>query len=142
VNSESSETGLRGIGSVVVSVALVGAVLLLVALCAAPLALERHGIDGLIACFVAAALCWLSASSALLITVLTAHGPQVVSGLFLAIGIRMGAPLVAGVAATVADTRLAEAGLFGLIVVHYLVALAAETPVAVYLVSSRNRMMQ
>jgi hypothetical protein len=100
--------------------------------------MERYGSLGVIATFVAAALCWLSASCALAITIFTAHGPQAVAGLFLAIAVRMGAPLAAAVAWTVTETKLAEAGLFGLIVIHYLAALAVETTLAVYFISGRR----
>lgn len=142
MNSEPSETDFRDVRSVLAGIVILGAVLLLVAVCAYPFALERYGSGGIVAVFVAAATCWISASCALAITVVTSHGPQAVAGLFLAIAVRMGAPLAAGIAWTIAGSRLAEAGLFGLILIHYFVALVVETTIAVYLVSARSRVTQ
>jgi hypothetical protein len=139
VSSASNEPKPIGYRSVVLGIALLGAVLTIAAAVAAVFAYERHGIDGILACIVGAAVCWLSAAVALVITVQTTGGPQAVPGLFLAIGARTFPPLMLGVASTVIRGRLSEAGLFGLIVIFYLIALVVETCVALKLVSAHSR---
>jgi hypothetical protein len=142
VNSGSSEPDSSGLGSVVAGIALVGCVLLVVATIASSVIWSRHGINGLLACLVAAGVCWISASVALVITAITTGGPQAVAGLFMSIAVRTGVPLGAAALATAVGGPLAEAGLFGLIVIHYLAALAVETCFAASLVSARSRAMR
>lgn len=139
MNSEKSEPDVSGLRSVVAGSALLGGLLLLVAACAAMYSYPRHQTDGLWAVLVAAGVCWVSASTALAITALTTGGPQAVAGMFSAMAVRMGIPIAVGLTLNAAFGRLADAGLFGLIVVHYLVALLVETILAVRIVSARSR---
>jgi hypothetical protein len=97
----------------------------------------RHGVSGLTALGVAAGVCWVAATAALLVTVwLRAH---VVSGMLLAMPLRMGLPLLVGVALDSRGGPLADAGVFGWIVVFYLVVLAVETPLAVACASTTRQ---
>jgi hypothetical protein len=139
VNSEASEPDSSGLRSVVAGIALVGCVLLIVATITSSIIWSRHGANGLLACLVAAGVCWVSASAALLITAITAGGPQAVAGLFMSIAVRTGVPLGAAALATTVGGPLADAGLFGLIVIHYLAALVVETAYAASMVSARAR---
>jgi hypothetical protein len=139
VNSAANEPKNNGYRSVALGIALLGAVLAIAAACIAAFAFERHGMDGVLAAVLAAVVCWISASAALFITVQTTGGPQAVAGLFLSIAIRTFPPLLLGVASTAMHGRLSEAGLFGFIVILYLIALLVETCVAVKLASDRTR---
>lgn len=79
-------------------------------------------------------VCWLSATVSLWITARTSSGRDAVSGLFLSILVRTGVPLLCGfVAETVGP--FSGTDIFGLVLVHYLVGLFAETLIAVKLVS-------
>jgi hypothetical protein len=140
VNSAAREPQTVGYRSVVLGLALLGGVLGVAAACIAALTFERHGFDGILAVVLAAAVCWISAAAALFITVQTTGGPQAVPGLFLSIIVRTFPPLMLGVGSTVLLCRLAAAGLFGFIVILYLIALFVETCVAVKLASDRARM--
>ena len=139
MNSAATEPKGNSHRSVALAIALLGAVLGLAAACIAAFAFERHGSDGVFAAALAAFVCWISAAAALVITVQTSGGPQAVTGLFLSIIVRTFPPLVIGVASTAVHGRLADAGLFGFIVILYLIALFVETCVAVKLVSDRSR---
>lgn len=139
MNSAAGEPKQCGYRSVALGIALVGAVLGVATVVAAVIVYERYGIDGVLACVLAAAVCWVSAATALFVIVQTSGGPQAVAGLMLSIGVRTFPPFMVGVASTVIHSRLADAGLFGLIVVFYLIALVAETGVAMKLISARSR---
>jgi hypothetical protein len=142
VNSAIQEPKRNGYLSMALGIGLLGAVLGIAASIAAVFAFESHGGDGVVATVLAAVVCWISAAAALVITVQTTGGPQAVTGLFLAIGMRTFPPLMVGVAGTIVGGRLADAGLFGLIVIFYLLALVVETCVAVKLVSARPRVLR
>jgi len=119
--------------------ALLGIALLLTSIGASLTVLRDQGTNGFYACMVALAICWLSGSLALAITLVTLGGQQAVSGMFLATAVRTGLPLACGIMLSIVGGPLADAGLFGLIVVHYLVALVTETCVAVKVVSIHNQ---
>lgn len=119
--------------------ALLGFVLLLTAVAASLVVSKSHGASGVCAAFAAFAICWLSGSLALAITLITTDGPQAVSGMFLAMAVRTGLPLALGVTGSIVGGPLAEAGFFGLVLLHYLVGLLTETCLAVRIVSIHNR---
>ncbi|MCH2115615.1 MAG: hypothetical protein MK171_11975 [Pirellulales bacterium] len=119
--------------------ALLGAVLLVTALLASVLVARSHGSMGVFAALCAFAVCWISGTLALAITLHTTGGTQAVSGMFLSIAVRTGLPLAVGVAANLVGGPLTEAGLFGLILIHYLVGLFSETCIAVKLVSTYSQ---
>ena len=87
-----------------------------------------HGTNGLLAATVAAVVCWVSASAALLITaLLPAHPETAVVRLLLSMAVRMGVPFAAGFLLTTSSYMLSSSGLFGLIVAFYLYTLLFET---------------
>ena len=97
-------------------------------------AFVRTGWSGVTAATVAALVCWFAATLALAIVVLF-RGPKYgVSGILGSMLIRMALPLVAGTALSRQGGPLAEAGVFGMIVVFYLFTLAIETWLSVSLV--------
>ena len=97
-----------------------------------------NGQEGLLEAFAFAIIvCWLSATIALVITAITADGPNAVSGLFLAIGARTGIPLVLGFVASNIGP-FSGTDIFGLVLVHYLVGLFVETFVSVKMVSQNS----
>ncbi len=118
---------------------LLGAALLVTALFASVLVIKSHGMMGILAAFCAFAICWISGTLALAITLHTTGGMQAVSGMFLSIAVRTGLPLLMCVSANIFGGPLAEVGLFGLILVHYLVGLLAETCIAVRMVSTYSQ---
>lgn len=115
--------------------ALLGAALLLTTIISALVVAETYGASGVLAAVCAFCVCWISGSLALAITLQTTGGPQAISGMFLSMAIRTGLPLAVGVTATLAGCSLMASGLFGLILVHYLVGLVAETWIAVRSIS-------
>ena len=90
-------------------------------------AYAQAGSNGLLAAVVAAAICWVAAALALT-SAAVLRGPQRALGA-MALGMifRMGLPLGAGLFLSRLGGPLAEAGVFGLIVVFYLVTLVTET---------------
>ena len=70
----------------------------------------------------------------LLVTGLTAGTRNAVNGTFLGIFLRTGVPFLLSILLTQASSPLAEAGLFGMVLLNFLVMLTAETLVVVRLV--------
>jgi hypothetical protein len=89
--------------------------------------LVRHGPNGLEAAAVAASVCWLSATLALIVGAAFRDSPRAVVGTLVAIPLRMTLPLALGSVLDLRGGPLADAGVFGLIVDFYLVTMFAET---------------
>lgn len=86
---------------------------------------------------IAGAICWAGALSALLlIGLFRASQNQMVSATLLGMLFRMGLPLVTGLVLTRNGGPLADAGLFGMILVFYLVGLVVETILSVRILGS------
>lgn len=100
---------------------------------------RHHGGTGMAAAGVAAGVCWGGAMVALVVGGLFRHSKHAVSGVLAGMLFRMGVPLMAGAALDWQGGPLAEAGVFGMILVYYFVTLAAETLLAVRLVSPRSK---
>jgi hypothetical protein len=98
-----------------------------------------RGLDAAYAAAAAAALCWTGATAALVVTGLSARTSHAVQGHLLGMFFRLGLPLVAGLIFQKAGGRLADAGVFGLIVVFYLISLVAETLLTLQLIKRRNK---
>lgn len=137
MTSGSVEYDRRSWRPVVAGSLLLGAVLIAVAVCAAGVRGNSVGSEGFAACFVAAFVCWASGTAALAITALTAGTTNGLAGLLGSIFLRTGIPIAVGILMCSAGLPLAKAGLFGLLVVHYLAGLIVETTVSVYLIGSR-----
>ena len=84
-----------------------------------------YGSWGLVSAGVALGVCWFGATAALLVVNFTRHAPT--HGLLGSIFFRMGLPLVVGVWLNSQNGLLAQTGVFGMILVYYLIALAVET---------------
>lgn len=90
---------------------------------------RMYGSAGILSATVAAVVCLAGALAALVLSALV-QGPQAAM-LRLALGMafRMGVPLMGGVLLS-QSPRLASGGVFGMMVVFYLITLAVETPLS------------
>jgi hypothetical protein len=75
----------------------------------------------------AVGVCYLSASLALVLFHFFRLAGNAIAGTLGATLVRIGIPMVAGIAATAGGGKLRDEGFFGLIVVFYLIGLAADT---------------
>lgn len=94
---------------------------------------QRHGAWGLITAAVAGGICWLAGAVALTCVRLT-RDTAPLAGLLGSIFFRMGLPLVAGVVLQSTHAQLAAAGIFGNILLYYLITLVVETTLSVRLI--------
>lgn len=97
-------------------------------------AYPRHGAVGIYAALVAGCVNWIGAMGAMSLIAVLRGGPWVIHGLLAGTLIRTGLPLFAGLLLTHVSRPLAGAGVFGMILVCYLVGLAAETLISVRLI--------
>ena len=88
---------------------------------------NTRDLNGVLAAATAAAICWFGSTIALLIAGYLSRSNQAAQGHLLGMFFRLGLPLVAGMILQKSGGPLAEAGVFGLIVVFYLITLVAET---------------
>jgi hypothetical protein len=95
----------------------------------------RYGMPGVAASAVAACVCGSAAIMALVFTIVTRNTPNAVAGLFFSIFLRTCVPLLAAVILSNSGGFLAESGIFGQIVVFYLLLLPVETVLAVRLMN-------
>lgn len=93
------------------------------------------GQTGIWAAALAGLVCWVGASAALAIAGLFTNPQQATVGLLLGMFFRMGLPLGAGFLFSMQGGPLVEAGLLGILVTYYLVALVAETLLSLRFVS-------
>lgn len=91
----------------------------------------EHGIQALL---LAAILCGGSSLAALILIVMYKQTPYQLHAALAGIGLRTGLPLMIGVFFKQAGGPLAEAGVFGMIMVYYLTTLLAETILAARLI--------
>jgi len=123
--------------SVTIACVLLSLSLLLVFPIIGAYAYNTHGTDGLIAAALAGAICWSGAMIALVLVGLFRKSPnQMVSATLAGMLFRMGLPLVTGLVITNAGGPLADAGIFGMILVFYLVGLVVETILSVRILGS------
>jgi hypothetical protein len=90
------------------------------------------------AALIASGVCWLAGAFALLATHVGTRTGAPVHGLLFAILLRMGLPLVAGLALS-QISPLADAGIFSMILGVYLCALVAETLLSLRMVQPALR---
>ena len=95
---------------------------------------SRHGQIGIIAAAVAAAICLVAGWLAIAATQVSLKLGQGLNGLLFSMLIRTGLPLIAGLILTNTNKPLADAGVFGMILLNYLLMLAIETTAAVQIV--------
>jgi len=91
-------------------------------------------INGILAATLAAGICWIATEISLLLVIMTRDPQKKLHSLLAGIFFRTGIPLVLGMFLHRAGGPLAEAGLFGMILVYYLLTLAVETMLAVKIV--------
>jgi hypothetical protein len=118
--------------------ALLAVVLFLTALPIAWLVARRFDAFVLQAALMAAAICWLAGALALTATFVGTRAGAPVQGLLFAMLLRMGLPLVAGLALNQVSP-LAEVGIFSMILGVYLCALVAETLLSLRMVQPAPR---
>lgn len=82
---------------------------------------------GIAATAVAAGVCWFGATGALLSTAFLRGSQFALHGLFGGMILRLGLPLALGMFLSSRGGGLAKAGVFGLIVMFYLLTLVVET---------------
>jgi len=130
----SARSGPMGL---VVSCAVLALVVLLAFPAFAWFGFSRHGHVGLLAAATAGVVCFVAAAAALAASA-TLRGPKTaVHGALLGIAFRTGLPLMAGFVLMQRGGPLAEAGVFGMIVVYFLITLTVETLLAVRLLRPR-----
>jgi hypothetical protein len=95
----------------------------------------RHGGWGLVAAAVAAVICWVSCSLALACVAIL-QPTQPVAGVLGSMIFRMGIPMVSGLVLQHHHAELSEAGIFGTILLYYLLSLVVETLLSVRLIPS------
>lgn len=100
------------------------------------IAFRWHGPSGVLAAGASGLICWFAASAALYVTARTAGSPNAVGGTLLSIILRTVVPILVCLALMRISRPLADAGLFGMVLVNYLVVLAVETVLAVRVVQS------
>lgn len=96
---------------------------------------EWHGV---LAAATAGFVCLVATEAALLLTILFRDTDLKIHSVLLGTFFRTGIPLVFGMLLHNAGGPLAESGLFGMILVYYLLTLAVETILAVQLVSKTS----
>jgi hypothetical protein len=93
----------------------------------------EFGVAGVKTAGVAAAICWLAATLALLVTGSVRNSPHAVAGILIAGGLRFALPLVSGFALQHSGGDLAETGIFRWMLIFYLLTLSVETVLSVSL---------
>lgn len=96
---------------------------------------QQAGSDAYLAAGVAALTVWIAGGLAMAIAAMECPPEQKISLVLLAMAVRMALPMAVGVALGRPGGPLADASIFGMIVVHYLLALAIETPLLVRLLN-------
>lgn len=97
---------------------------------------SQHGEIGVQAVLFAAMICWGSSLAALSLIVTYRRTPYGLHAAMAGIGLRTGIPLAIGAFLKQAEGPLAEGGVFGMIMVYYLLTLLVETVLAARLLQS------
>ncbi len=112
-----------------------GCCLAVVAVVSALIVATKVGSAAYLASAVAALTVWIAGSLALVVAGIVQDPQQRVSAILLGMLIRMGLPMIVGIGLGRPGGPLASGCVFGLIVVHYLVGLAIETPLLLRLLN-------
>jgi hypothetical protein len=99
----------------------------------------RSGSMGIWSAAAALLVCGVSSLLALVVTGMLQGGKQALNAVLLAMGIRMGVPLAVGLLLQSQGGPLAKAGVFGMILAYYLLALIVETALSLRLVPRRSK---
>lgn len=95
---------------------------------------NQHGVPGVAAVGVAFLLCFISAALALVVTGNSLSSTNAGPGLLLSILLRTGTPLLGGFLLASSVSPLASAGILGIVLLYYLVALVLETMISVLMI--------
>ena len=100
---------------------------------------KSHGWDGVAAGGVAAGCCWFGAIAALVLGGILARRGNAAHGVLLGMLFRLGIPLAVGIVLDRRGGPLAEAGVFGMILIYYFVTLVAETALSLKLIQPGDK---
>ena len=100
---------------------------------------QRSGQVGVAAAAVAGAVCWFGSLAALVLVARARDSAAAVSATLIGMFLRLGLPLITGIVLQQSKGELAQAGVFGMILCYYFVALLPETLLSVWLVEKTNR---
>ena len=98
----------------------------------------HSGVAGLAAAVVSVLVCLLPACAALSVTAMFAGTPNAVNGIFLGVFLRTAVPFLLSVLLSQAIRPLADAGLFGMVLLNFLVMLTVETVLVVRIVQTHT----
>jgi hypothetical protein len=102
---------------------------------------HRHGEWGLIAAAVAASVCWFGCTMALFCAAFLQR-TQPVAGLLGGMLFRLGVPLVLGLVLQHNHEPLAQAGIFGTILLYYLLSLVVETVLSIRMLPAQQQIFK
>lgn len=119
-------------------IAILGLFLAAVAAVSGAVAARQYGIGAYLASAVSAAMIWAVGSLSLLVVALAPTPAARVNAALLGMLIRMALPMVAIAYFSKSNHPLAAEGIVGLLVVHYLLGLIAETLLSVRLTSAAS----
>lgn len=97
---------------------------------------SQHGMTGVHAAAVACLVCFLPAAVALCCVALTAGTPNALTGTLLSMVLRTALPFFVTIFLVQAHKPLADAGLFGMVLINYLVVLTVESALAVRMIQT------
>lgn len=106
--------------------------------CISAYAHPRHGAMGLAAAALAGLVCLVSACAALLVTSWSTSTPNAATGILLGIFLRTVIPFFVSILLVQGFKPLADAGLFGMVLINYFVVLAVETVLVVRIVQAQS----
>jgi|GEM_PF-5908917 len=92
---------------------------------------HKSGTDGVIVALVAAVTCWVSSCAALILTTVMCSKNPDITGVMAGMLLRTGVPLVVAFILNQSSSFMATNGIFGWILVFYLVTLFVETILSV-----------
>jgi hypothetical protein len=113
--------------SIAFQVASLGAIVLAMLGMVGPVAFQLGGFPGILAAALAATLCFLGAAVSLMTSHLLRGPQQAIAALLVGMALRMGIPLLLGLAVHLHGGPLAQVGLLYYVLVFYPVTLAIET---------------
>ncbi len=122
--------------------AMVGLALMPILVIAAPIAHWLRGWTGVAAALMAAGVCLLGATAALVASHVFRSPQQVLQGVLLGMAARMGLPLALAVIVLLVGGRLADAGFLFYLLVFYPVTLGVETAMSLPESQQLNRSVE
>jgi len=87
----------------------------------------QRGVPGVVAVAIAAVVCWLASTAALVVTSRYSATKSAATGVFLGMFLRTGVPILSAIVLTSSSRELAQGGVFGAFVVFFLLTLSVET---------------